>query len=34
MKPVFIQYLKNKAKKEKKLQIAQLNMAKVTYQVA
>ena len=28
MKTTFVQYLKNKAKKEKKLQIAQLNIAK------
>ena len=34
MKTTFVQYLKNKDKKEKKLKIAQLNMAKVTYQVA
>ncbi len=33
MKTTFVQYLKNKARKEKKLQIAQLNMAKATHQV-
>lgn len=34
MKIAFVQYLKNKSRKEKKLKIAQLNMAKVTHQVA
>jgi hypothetical protein len=33
MKITFIQYLKNKAKKESKLHNAQVNMAKAKYQV-
>jgi len=33
MKIAFVQYLKNKAKKEKKLQLAQLNMVKIKSQV-
>lgn len=34
MKIAFVQYLKNKARKEKKLKLAQLNMAKVKSQVS
>jgi hypothetical protein len=34
MNTFFVQYLKNKAEKEKKLKIAQLNMAKKSHQVA